>query len=101
MLGQILDWFRQVHGVVVLLVGAFHVWLWIQRGMWVPRYIHIMALAAALIGIGVLYIQPQGSPAEAHSPGDYVTFPLLMSGLVYGAFVFFGGAASAPDNESS
>jgi len=73
------------------------VWFWIKRGFGVPRYIHAIALAAALVGIGVVFIQPRGESGAAGGIRDYLFAALVFPGLVYATFVFFGGAQAALD----
>ena len=78
-------------------MGCFHVWLWIKSGFAIPRYIHVMALVAALIGVWVLSLQPVGGAAVTGDAQGYVLTALIFSGLVYATFVFFGGAMGAQD----
>jgi hypothetical protein len=80
--------------VITLMLGLFHVWMWIRRGFWLPRYIHVLALIAFLLGIGTVWLlQSQGLA----KPNSIVLILLIFPAIVYGTFIFHGGGAHAPD----
>ncbi len=85
MLSQLAKAFGVIHGVIFVLAGLFHVWFWIKRGFWVPRYIHAIALAAALIGIAVVFIQPTGELAASGAIRNYLFAAFVFPSLVYAA----------------
>jgi hypothetical protein len=39
--------------IILVVAAVFHTWFWIRHGFWVPRYVHVMASIALVIGIGL------------------------------------------------
>jgi hypothetical protein len=81
-----------LYAVGTAALAAFHLWVWARRGFRIPRYIHVMALAAALVGWGLLEISPADSPARRGGLLEAVLLILIFPALVYGYFVLHGGA---------
>ena len=69
-----------------LLAGSLHLWSWAQRGERLPRYLHGIALGAALLGIvlGILDYRTQAG-------FGFVWLVVLPPILVYITFGVFGG----------
>jgi hypothetical protein len=84
--------------VILGTLGVFHVSLWIRRGFWIPRYIHVMALCAAAIGLWLARIAPADAPFRKYGWMAEAEMILILPALVYGAFVLYGGATAAPDD---
>lgn len=91
-------WF--LHLLFFTALAVFHVWVWVRNGFWIPRYIHVMALVAALIGWWLLEISPPDSPARKAGTFDAAWIVLIFPALVYGAFVVYGGGMVDRDDDS-
>jgi hypothetical protein len=90
--------FTLLYGLGALAFGLLNIWLWARGGFRFPRYIHVMAFFALLLGWAL-----EQATAEAGVPppkGGALTAVLLLlafPALVYGAFVFVGGATGSDD----
>ena len=89
--------FTVLHGLGFLALGLFNIWMWARGGFRFPRYIHVMALFALLLGWALNQalveagVPPKGGALSA------VLLVLVFPALVYGAFVFYGGAMGSDD----
>lgn len=87
MFGQLLKGIQLVHAILFIL-GAigFFFFAWRTR-FWLPRYVHVMAFVASLIGVALWYV--------SRVPGTPRTAPLILAlifpAIVYFFFVFYGG----------
>jgi hypothetical protein len=83
--------------IIVSAVGAIA--FLVRTRFWFPRYVHWLAAAALCIGLGMLAL----IPADARvNRGNWVPVKksivvLLFPGIVYTAFVFYGGQRVAYD----
>jgi predicted ferric reductase len=80
---------------VVAAIGFFR--FWVRTRFWFPRYVHVLAALALLIGLWLVTIIPPDAPINK---GDYRTLKnaLVVVGLpalVYLVFVFYGGQHAA------
>jgi hypothetical protein len=71
----------------------------VRTRFWFPRYVHWLAAIALGIGFAMLWLIPADAPVNR---GDWVTLKksavvLLFPGIVYVAFVFYGGQRAAYD----
>jgi hypothetical protein len=88
---------RIVHAAFFLLAAYGYVRFLIRTRFWLPRYVHVMAVIALVIGFGLLVIIPEDAPVNR---GDWANLKrtlmvLLFPTLVYLAFVFYGGQHAA------
>jgi hypothetical protein len=86
-----------VHAALVILaaIGCFR--FLFRTHFWFPRYVHWMAVLALGIGLGMLGLIPQEAPINR---GGWLGLKkaavvLLFPGIVYVAFVFYGGQRAA------
>ncbi len=80
-LNQLIVW-------VTIVAGIANVIFWAKSGFRVPRYVHLMALSASLLGAGLAWLAwTNGDPLADRQALLIVVFPLL----VYVAFAFYGG----------
>jgi len=70
---------------------------WMRTRFWVPRYVHWMAAAALLIGLGMLVIMPSDAPVnrEGWPTLNRALVVLFFPAVVYLAFVVYGGQRAA------
>lgn len=90
---QILQDFHIIHGAVFVALAAFHVWVWSRRGFWLPRYVHVLAAIAFLLGLGSIWWLQQQSLGKPTLNG--LLAALMFPTIVYAAFVLYGGAMAA------
>jgi hypothetical protein len=90
------DWLtaaQTIHAVLFVLAAAAAFRFAIKTRFWFPRYVHWLAVFALALGIGCLALAPPGAPIDQGEWTGLKKALLLMvfPGIVYGAFVFFGG----------
>src|SRR5881296_352070 len=100
------DWLKAaqiVHAVLVVLAAAAAFRFAIKTRFWFPRYVHWLAVFALLLGVGCLALMPAGAPINHDEWGGLknALLVLLFPGLVYGAFVFYGGQRVAYERTHS
>jgi drug/metabolite transporter superfamily protein YnfA len=91
------DGFTLVHGIIFVIAAVFHVWFWIRRGLWVPTYVHVMALIALMIGLWLEPVVPDEAPVRAQGVLGYLMIMLIFPAIVDGTFVLLGGPKEALD----
>lgn len=96
-LKTLIQGFTIIHGLVILIAGVFHLWLWARRRFWVPRYVHIIAAIALVIAI---FLGWMGfSIGNVNNPEKAIRVCILMiilfPSIVYFFFVFYGGVEAA------
>ncbi len=80
-LNQLIVW-------LTIVAGIANVIFWVKSGFRVPRYIHLMALSASLLGAGLAWLAWISSdPLASRHALLIVVFPLA----VYVTFAFYGG----------
>ena len=86
--------------VVIFIYRAFvYIRHWIRHDFWLPRYIHVLAGVAALLGcVTVWALQQQGLGKSL--PGNCLIIAMFPT-IVYISFVVYGGVAAAPDSNSN
>jgi hypothetical protein len=85
------------HAIGAAALALFHLWVWARRGYRIPRYIHVMALVAALIGWGLVEITPADAPVRRGGLLEAIFIVLIFPAIVYGVFVLLGGAQASGD----
>jgi hypothetical protein len=89
-----------LHALLFGALAVFHVWVWVRGGFRIPKYVHVMALSAALIGWGLLEISPEDAPVRKQGLIQAASLVLIFPALVYGAFVLLGGALADERGDS-
>jgi hypothetical protein len=83
--------FRDVLAIAVpfafTVFGFMH---WRDNGYWVPRFIHIIAVIAALIGFGLVWMSYS---SDAQNKLKVWSIVIVLPALVYWAFMIYGGGA--------
>ncbi len=96
-LKTLIQGFTIIHGLVILIAGVFHLWLWARRRFWVPRYVHIIAAIALVIAIFLGWmgfsIGNVNNPEKAIRA--WILMIILFPSIVYFFFVFYGGVEAA------
>jgi hypothetical protein len=95
-----LNWLKAaqlLHAALAILAAIGFFRFWVRTRFWFPRYVHWMAVLALGIGWGLLRLTPQDTPLNR---GGWIglkkaAIVLLFPGIVYVAFVFYGGQRSA------
>src|SRR4051794_8752240 len=100
--GRCMKFFRVLGWLAALVkigFGIIFIRYWIRSRFWVPKYVHVMAAIALLIGLASLgSIPPEAPINRGASPFlNKVLAVLMFPALVYGAFVFYGGQHAAFD----
>ena len=100
------DWLKAaqiVHAVLVVVGAAVAFRFAIKTRFWFPRYVHWLAIFALLLGVGCLALLSSGAPIDQDEWGGLkkALLVLLFPGLVYSAFVFYGGQRVAYERTHS
>ncbi len=84
-----------IHAATFFVLAIFPIWVWTQRGFWLPRYVHFLAATAFLLGALAMWsLQQQGLGKP------FLTTFLIMlmfPAIVYAVFVLYGGVKGAPE----
>jgi hypothetical protein len=97
-IGAVLRAFHALHGIALAAaaVGLFAFWL--RTRLWLPRYVHVLALLATMLGVGMACMVPDDAPINRQlGPLGYVVVVAIFPALVYFFFVFYGGQRAAYD----
>ena len=87
-----------VHGAVIVVAGIVNLWLWRRHNFWVPRYVHVLAACAAILGAVMAWHEySSGGVRTAHY---LVAIPILPT-IVYVVFVFYGGVPAALNGQGA
>jgi hypothetical protein len=94
-----LNWLKAaqlLHAALAFLAAFGLLRFLVRTRFWLPRYVHWMAVLALGIGLGLLWLTPQDAPLNR---GGWIglkkaAIVLLFPGIVYVAFVFYGGQRS-------
>ncbi len=78
--------------IITLVMGVIDIRKWVRGGFWLPRYVHIIAALAALLGVGLGWLNYASGAGTATGA---VVLVIILPALVYLAFVFYGGATAA------
>jgi hypothetical protein len=86
--------FTLVHAVIFAVLAIFHIWIWVRRGFWVPRYVHVLAAIAFLLGLATAWSLQQQGLGKSAATGFLMV--LMFPAIVYVVFVLYGGVMAAP-----
>jgi 4-amino-4-deoxy-L-arabinose transferase-like glycosyltransferase len=93
MFGQLLKGIQFMHAVLLILASVgFFIFAWRTRFR-MPRYVHIMAFVAFLVGVGLWCFSsvPGASANRQGTSGSTLLVVLIFPAIVYFFFVFYGG----------
>ena len=95
MLHHLFSGIQYFHLVVVGLAAVGFFVFWARTQFWLPKYAHILALIALLIGAWIDSTIPKDAPIMRAGPVGRILLVLLLPGMVYFFFVFYGGQRAA------
>ena len=82
--------------VVQLIGGAIGLFVfWMRTRFWLPKYAHILAAIALLVGVWCVSITPKDAPINKAGMIGKALFALAVPAMVYFFFVFYGGQRAA------
>ena len=85
------------HRLLLVLAALGYFAYWTRTHFWMPRYAHLLAAAALLLGVGMLVLMPADAPVH-REPLGWVKKGAMVAvfpALVYFAFIFYGGQRAA------
>lgn len=81
-----------IHAIMFAVLAVFYVWAWVRSRFWLPRYVHWLSGATFLLGcLMVCFIHGPGIAGIVKAS----VIPFMLSAIVYGVFVLYGGAHAA------
>ena len=95
MLGQLLRGFQVFHGVLFALGAIGFFIFWVRTRFWLPKYAHILAAVALVVGNWCVSNVPDDAPIGKASPTVKLLFALVLPAIVYFFFVSHGGQRAA------
>jgi hypothetical protein len=85
------------HRLLLVLAAAGYFAYWTRTHLWLPRYVHLLAGGAFLLGLGMLPMIAPEAPIN-REPLVWVKKGALVAifpALVYFFFIFYGGQRAA------
>src|SRR5215208_4609982 len=91
-----LDYVYFYHGLELAIAAAGFFAVWYRTRFWLPRYVHVLAAVATLIGVVLNFLIPADAPITKQL-GIWANVFIVgvCPALVYFFFVFYGGQAAA------
>ncbi len=90
MLRQLFAGFQILH-VVLLIGGAIGLFVfWMRTRFWLPKYAHILAAIALLVGVWCVSITPKDAPINKAGTIGKALLALAVPAMVYFFFLFYG-----------
>ena len=90
-----------IHGLFIILSAFWFLVFWYRTRLWLPRYVHIIAILSFILGIGMLHMVPTEAPIYS-SWGKlaplFIVF--ILPAAVYFSFIFYGGQYEAYKSKS-
>ncbi len=102
MIESILKIVEGLHGLIIIISALGFFLFWFRTRLWLPRYVHIMAILSFLLGLGMLHMVPSDAPI--YKDAGWFALPfiiLLFPAMVYFFFIFYGGQSAAYENNKS
>lgn len=96
-MNELLSALYNAHRLLLVLAALGYFAYWTRSHFWMPRYAHLLAGGAFLLGVGVLLLTPADAPIH-HEPHAWVKKGAMVAvfpALVYFFFIFSGGQRSA------
>ena len=78
-----------VHVAVAVALGLLYTWIWFRTPHRFPRYVHVLAVIALLLGC-LPFVADSSLLTPAKVPSVLLLIVVLPT-LVYAAFIFYGG----------
>ena len=94
MWGHLLDSFKLIHGVLLVLAAVASFKFWVRTRFWFPRYVH----ALAAIGFAAMLMVYWATPEDLRkgtSGARLLVVALALPAIVYFFFVVYGGPRAA------
>ena len=95
MLPNLFTDFRVLHGVLLALAAVGFFIFWARTRFWLPKYAHILAAIGLAVGIWCVSNVTDDAPISKHGPVLKLLGALVVPGIVYFFFVFYGGQKAA------
>lgn len=95
MLQQFFQGFQLVHFVFFAVAAVGFLIFWSRTRFWLPKYAHVLAAIALLIGIWCASTIPDDAPISKRGPLGKLLLALALPAMVYFFFVFYGGQKAA------
>ncbi len=90
------------HRLLLVLAAVGYFAYWTRTHFWMPRYAHVLAAGALLLGVGMLVLMPADAPIH-REPLGWVKKGAMVAvfpALVYCFFIFYGGQRAAYERVS-
>jgi hypothetical protein len=95
MLQHLLTGFQVLHGVLLALAAVGFFVFWTRTRFWLPKYAHLLAAIGLAVGIWCVSGVADDAPLGKHGPVVKFLGALILPGIVYFFFVFYGGQQAA------
>jgi hypothetical protein len=90
------------HGVLLALAAVGFFAVWYRTRFWLPRYVHVLAAVATLMGVAMIFLIPADAPIRKQvGIWANVLIVAICPALVYFFFVFYGGQSAAYKRRTS
>ena len=95
MFGQLFRGFQVFHGALLALSAIGFFIFWSRTRFWLPKYVHFLAAIGLVVGIWCVVNISDEAPIKNEGPIAKFLFALVVPGMVYFFFVFYGGQRAA------
>ena len=95
MLQQFFKGFQLVHFVFFAVAAVGFFIFWSRTRFWLPKYAHVLAAIALLVGIWCASTIPDDAPIRKQGPLAKPLLALVLPAMVYFFFVSYGGQKAA------
>jgi len=95
MLGQLFRGFQLLHGVLLALAAIGFFTFWVRTRFWLPKYVHFLAAIGLVVGLWCVANISDGAPINKEGPIAKFLLVLVIPGMVYFFFVFYGGQSAS------
>src|SRR5690348_12966555 len=87
--------FQLIHFVFFAVAAVGFFIFWSRTRFWLPKYAHMLAAIALLVGIWCASTIPGDAPVSKQGPIAKLLLALALPAMVYFFFVFYGGQKAA------
>jgi hypothetical protein len=92
---DVFDGFRFLE-IILLILGALgFLTFWARSHFWLPKYIHVLAAVALVVGALSVWASPADAPIKQHGTIPCVLLALVLPAIVYAYFILHGGQRAA------
>jgi peptidoglycan/LPS O-acetylase OafA/YrhL len=95
MLQQLLRGLYLLHALLFCLAAVGFFAFWARTRFWLPKYVHVLAAAALIIGVWCADSSPADTPLGKAGPIAKLLAAFVLPVIVYFFFVFYGGQRTA------